>query len=155
MICRPEEEDVTAMEGAARSNVLNGKEVFIMPGFDGTGPRGGGPMTGGARGLCNPGYAGYGAAYGRGYGLGRAFRSGFGAGAGRGRGYGRGLGRRGAYPPAGGWYGPAYGAPYGDPYAMKPEDEVNMLKDDAAAIKNDLEAINKRIEELESLSSES
>ena len=25
-----------------------------MPGFDGTGPRGEGPMTGGARGHCNP-----------------------------------------------------------------------------------------------------
>ncbi len=28
-----------------------------MPGFDGTGPRGMGPMTGGARGFCNPYYA--------------------------------------------------------------------------------------------------
>ena len=34
-----------------------------MPGFDGTGPRGMGPMTGGGRGLCGP----YGARYG-GYG---------------------------------------------------------------------------------------
>jgi hypothetical protein len=25
-----------------------------MPGFDGTGPRGMGPMTGGGRGFCNP-----------------------------------------------------------------------------------------------------
>jgi hypothetical protein len=25
-----------------------------MPGFDGTGPEGRGPMTGGGRGLCNP-----------------------------------------------------------------------------------------------------
>ncbi|MGC9357951.1 MAG: DUF5320 domain-containing protein [Anaerolineae bacterium] len=25
-----------------------------MPGFDGTGPEGAGPMTGGARGQCNP-----------------------------------------------------------------------------------------------------
>lgn len=35
-----------------------------MPGFDGTGPAGMGPMTGGARGWCNPyspTYAGYGA----------------------------------------------------------------------------------------------
>jgi len=34
-----------------------------MPGFDGTGPAGMGPMTGGARGWCNPytaPYAGYG-----------------------------------------------------------------------------------------------
>ena len=27
-----------------------------MPGFDGTGPRGMGPMTGGGRGRCNPYY---------------------------------------------------------------------------------------------------
>jgi hypothetical protein len=26
-----------------------------MPGFDGTGPQGGGPMTGGGRGFCAPG----------------------------------------------------------------------------------------------------
>jgi hypothetical protein len=129
-----------------------------MPGLDGTGPRGEGPMTGGARGYCNPAYAGYGAPYGRGYGLGwgRGFRRGFGPGfgGGRGYGYGRGLGWRGAYPPAGGWYGPAYDAP-GSPYAMKPEDEVNMLKNDASAIKDELDAINKRIEEIESQSSES
>ena len=31
-----------------------GKEVNEMPGFDGTGPAGSGPMTGGARGWCNP-----------------------------------------------------------------------------------------------------
>jgi len=36
-----------------------------MPGFDGTGPGGMGPMTGGGRGFCNP--LGGGAAY-RGYG---------------------------------------------------------------------------------------
>ena len=74
-----------------------------MPGFDGSGPLGQGPMTGGARGYCNPGYGG---AYGRGFGRGRGFRRGFGPGYGRGRGfgYGRGIGWSGAYPPAGGWY---------------------------------------------------
>lgn len=131
-----------------------------MPGFDGTGPAGAGPMTGGARGYCNPsGYArygrGYGMGYGRGYGMGRGFRGGFGPGPGWGRGFGRGYGRGGAYYPPGGWYGPAYNTPYGDPYTMKPEDEINILKDEAAAIKNDLDAINKRIEEIESQSSES
>lgn len=30
-----------------------------MPGMDGTGPMGMGPMTGGGRGLCNPLWAGY------------------------------------------------------------------------------------------------
>ena len=44
-----------------------------MPGFNGTGPRGMGPMTGGGRGSCNPRGRGvaprpYGAFQGRGYG---------------------------------------------------------------------------------------
>ncbi|MBW2056477.1 MAG: DUF5320 family protein [Deltaproteobacteria bacterium] len=30
-----------------------------MPGLDGTGPMGMGPMTGGGRGFCNPAWAGY------------------------------------------------------------------------------------------------
>jgi hypothetical protein len=38
---------------------------------------------------------------------------------------------------------------------MKSGNEVNMLKDEAAAIKNELDAINKRIQEIESQSSES
>jgi len=118
-----------------------------MPGLDGTGPMGAGPMTGGARGLCNPSGTAY---AGPVFGRGRGFRGGFGPGFGQGRGYGRGFGRRGAYPPAGGWYGPAYNAPYGSPYAMKPEDGVNMLKGEADAVKSELDAINKRIEELQS-----
>jgi hypothetical protein len=75
-----------------------------MPGFDGTGPAGRGPMTGGARGLCNPnnapsaGYALYrppsavpvGPAYTYGRGWPRwGLRRGFWA---RGRGFGRGRG---------------------------------------------------------------
>jgi len=88
-----------------------------MPGFDGTGPRGMGPMTGGARGFCNPSYAGgrapfggaypYSAPYGTGYvppyGVGYSTpyagypygAYGFGGGFGRGRGFGggRGFGR--------------------------------------------------------------
>ena len=91
-----------------------------MPGLDGTGPRGMGPMTGGARGWCNPygpqNYGGmpYGMPYGYGggrpYGYGGAMpygyggfaqpygygRPGFGMGMGygRGRGMGMGMGRR-------------------------------------------------------------
>jgi len=34
-----------------------------MPGFDGTGPAGAGPMTGGARGWCSPYGVRYGGAY--------------------------------------------------------------------------------------------
>ena len=74
-----------------------------MPGFDRTGPMGAGPMTGGARGRCNPATAttvtayagGYG--YGRGLGLRRGFRVGYDPGRGGGRGYGRGYG---GYPAA-------------------------------------------------------
>jgi len=55
-----------------------------MPGFDGTGPLGRGPMTGGGRGYCNPANAGnlpprcfnrrnpYGSQYHRPFGYGRA-----------------------------------------------------------------------------------
>ncbi len=48
-----------------------------MPGFDGTGPRGMGPMTGGGRGYCNPrgfraGRAPYGGRGRGGYGYGYA-----------------------------------------------------------------------------------
>jgi ubiquinone biosynthesis protein UbiJ len=35
---------------------------------------------------------------------------------------------------------------------MKPEDELQMLRDESDAIKSDLESIAKRIEELESKS---
>jgi hypothetical protein len=59
-----------------------------MPGFDGTGPRGMGPMTGGGRGFCNP----YNTAYGMGFG----YRPGFGLPIGRGRGGGFARGMR--YP---------------------------------------------------------
>ena len=127
-----------------------------MPGFDGTGPAGMGSMTGWGRGFCNPsrtadgpaptlrpGYRGYG--YGQGFGgalgQGRCFRGGFGSGFGRGRGYGRGFDPRGAYPSMGRWYG--------EPYAMNSGDELNLLKNEAGAMKKDLDAINKRIQELE------
>lgn len=120
-----------------------------MPGFDGTGPMGAGAMTGGGRGYCNPYRGTYG---GRWFGGGRGFgRGGFGGGYGRGRGYGygRGFGWRGAYATPGGWYG---GPSYGVPYQMNPNEEVNMLKGEAEAMKNELDAVNKRIEELESQS---
>jgi hypothetical protein len=136
-----------------------------MPGFDGTGPMGAGPMTGGARGFCDPAYAGSGPwygrgfGYGRGYGRGRGFRRGFGPGLGWGRGYGKGLGWRASYPAWGTGYAPAssasYGPWYGIPYDMNPQDEVQMLRNEAGAIKSDLEGINKRIEELELQSSQS
>ena len=73
-----------------------------MPNFDGTGPRGEGPMTGGKRGLCpipedlrnktveelfNEGYIG------KGFFGGYGFRRGFGRGRGKGHGQGRRMGR--------------------------------------------------------------
>jgi len=41
-----------------------------MPGFDGRGPRGMGPMTGGGRGFCSPRSIGRTWGFGRGYGFG-------------------------------------------------------------------------------------
>jgi len=109
-----------------------------MPGFNGSGPMGAGPMTGGARGNCNPANTGYnpqfGRGYGRGMGLRRGFRGGAGQGMGVGAGYGRGLG---FYPPAGGTFS-----------QMTAEDEINMLKANADYMKNSLDEINKRIKEL-------
>ncbi len=111
-----------------------------MPGFDRTGPMGAGPMTGGARGRCNPATAGtipafagaYG--YGRGLALRHGFRGAYGPGRSRGRGYGRGFG----------WYPPALGPAY----SMEAASEIDMLKADAEYMQKSLDAINKRIDEL-------
>lgn len=117
-----------------------------MPGFDRTGPMGEGPMTGGARGRCNPAMAGtipayvgnYG--YGRGMALRRGFRGGYGPGRGRGRGYGR------AY----GWFPPAIGPAYPVDAAA----EVDMLKAQAEDLKHSLDTIHERIAALESKQTE-
>jgi len=150
--CLIEEEGDVAAVGAADSRE---REVFLMPGFDGTGPMGAGPMTGGARGFCNPagaGYVhggrfGYGFGYGRGMGRGLGARRGFGPGRGMGRGYGRGFGGRAFYPAWGAGYTPAYG-----PYPMNPQDEAGMLRDEAEYMKQELAAIQKRMDELEAKS---
>ena len=117
-----------------------------MPGFDRTGPTGAGPMTGGARGLCYPANAGYnprfteGLSYGRGLGLRRGFRGGFGADRGRGRGFGRGYA---GYPPA-----------VGTGYRLSAAEEMDVLKADADFMQKSLDAINKRLGELEKKSPE-
>jgi len=111
-----------------------------MPGFDRTGPSGAGPMTGGARGFCNPVATGYrssfsgGAGFGRGMGVGRGFRGGMGwrMKGGFGRGYG--------------WFQPAYFNP--NQYAMDAVSELDILKTQAESFKSNLDAINKRITEL-------
>lgn len=109
-----------------------------MPGFDRTGPTGAGPMTGGAKGFCGSAASGYPRPYGRGMGLGRGARGGYGAARGTKRGFGRGFGwcR---------WYPPAYGS--NDP--LDQTGEMNMLKAEADVMKNALDSIKKRIEELE------
>ncbi|MDH7486160.1 MAG: DUF5320 domain-containing protein [Anaerolineae bacterium] len=121
-----------------------------MPRGDRTGPLGMGPMTGRAAGYCAgygmPGYAN--PMPGRGFGLGRA--------RGWGGGWGRGYRWRHWFYATGlpGWlrfgYGPAWGPPaaYG-PYAPSPDEELDALKGQAQWLKDELEAISKRIEELE------
>ncbi|MBA7542667.1 hypothetical protein ES705_34991 [subsurface metagenome] len=120
-----------------------------MPRGDGTGPGGLGPMTGRAAGYC----AGYsvpgfmnpsGGRLGLGFGYGRGYGRGFGRG--MGRGYGRGF--------VPGYVNPIpYNPPvYGGGYYQSPVDpkqEIGILNEDANALKEQLDSINKRIEELE------
>ena len=129
-----------------------------MPGFDGTGPSGMGPRTGGGFGFCPPGtgpapgYYGYPGFYGVG-------RGGYPRGGGRGRvwGGGRGLGWGGyqQYPPVS--YPPYYGggypqpSPYGGGYPQpSPTDELNYLRDNLSALEEEMKAVRSRINELES-----
>jgi hypothetical protein len=117
-----------------------------------------GPMTGRGTGYC----AGYDVpAYGNPM-PGRGFGMGWGRGGGRGRGrrwrhwyYGRTINVRATGVP--GWarfgYAPAWGAlaaPY-DPYAAPPtpEQETEFLKSQAEWLREQLDAITRRIEELE------
>ena len=127
-----------------------------MPGGDGTGPAGMGPMTGRAAGYCAgypvPGFMN--PVPGRGFG-----------GWGRGRG---GWGRRNWFHATGltGWQRAAYGYPaFGGvspamPYAAPvgptttPEQEVELLKGQAEYFEDALDGIKKRIEELEAAGKE-
>jgi len=126
-----------------------------MPGGDGTGPMGMGPMTGRAAGYC----AGYGVPGfmnpmpGRGMGRGR------GMGFGRGFGRGRGRGWRAAawgYPAAA--YAPAAAfPPYGAAAYVPPvprEDELQALQTQADYFTSALEEIRKRIDELQAAQQE-
>ncbi len=126
-----------------------------MPGFDGTGPMGAGPMTGGRRGFCNPATVGYATAYGgygygRGLGLRRGFRGGYSPG--RGWGFGPGWGR--GFSRGYGWGPPAFGPANAPVYPLGAADELDALRDQADYMRNSLEAINRRIEALEKESSE-
>lgn len=99
-----------------------------MPGFDGTGPRGEGPMTGGGRGNCNPNYKGTrsGGFYGAG-------RGGMPWGGGRGRAWGGGRGY--------GW----------NAFARQPGawDERAYLTDQLAALEGEIQEIKRRLGELD------
>lgn len=98
-----------------------------MPGFDRTGPMGQGPASGWGRGLCGTGSA-WGFGRGRGMGRGRGFR-------GQGRGIAGFFGR-----------GPrAYGAPWGP----APADEAEMLKSELSAAREEVAAMEARLQELE------
>lgn len=113
-----------------------------MPGFDGTGPLGQGPRTGGGFGYCPPTAGPY---YGQPvvYGVGRG---GLPRGGGRGFAYGggRGRGRRfwGFAPVAPGYY------PAPAPVQMTAEEEIAMLREQSQLMQDQLNQINARIEEL-------
>ena len=115
-----------------------------MPGYDGTGPRGMGPRTGGGFGFCAPGSGPAPAGYPSGvvYGVGRG---GIPWGGGRGRAFGGGRGRwwgaRSPYAPP--YYGGA--APYAGP---TPAEERAFLEQELTYLEQQLAAIKDRLAEI-------
>lgn len=110
-----------------------------MPNFDRTGPRGAGPMTGWAMGLCG---RRRGAAAAPGFGAGDGWRQG-GWGAGRGRGFRRGFGR-GTIA-----YGPADLVPDTAPAAdlddATPEERRTVLKAERNRLKTRLREVEETL----------
>ena len=108
-----------------------------MPRGDRTGPRGIGPLTGRQMGFCagypSPGFLSPGPGYGMDRGMG------FGKGFGRGMGFGRGRG----------WSGAGYGGyeAYPPPQFSK-EDEMAYLETQAKEMKEELNQLKARMEEL-------
>jgi hypothetical protein len=94
-----------------------------MPGLNRRGPEGMGPMTGGGRGLCNPANR-------------SIFCRGFSAIDGRGSGRGIGFGLRG------------WGRNRGS-FCYDSNQEERVLRSEAEMLKNELEAVEKRINDLE------
>ncbi len=125
----------------AQANCLCEKqeEEHKMPGGNGTGPMGAGPMTGRAAGYCAgfsvPGFAN--PVAGRGVGFGR----------GRGMGRGMGMGFRGGRQ----WGGGFGMQPFATPVAPAPEQEAAMLKTQAQNLESALADIQKRLADLESV----
>lgn len=109
-----------------------------MPGFDGTGPRGQGPMTGGGRGYCAVNVGGTGIKPG----IGRSF---FGRGGGR--------GNRNCFYATGlpGWMRAQKGmqAFGGFSRAVSKEEELDILKSQVDLLKQQLEDTQTRIQDLE------
>jgi len=125
-----------------------------MPGGDGTGPRGFGPMSGHATGFCAgfgvPGYANFAA--------GRGYRAGGGSRGGGGRGFRNRFyttGQTGWQRAAG--YGPVWGNPFacGGPYhaptmpVVNRQQEVEALMAQAEYLEDVLEGIRMQLKELE------
>jgi hypothetical protein len=115
-----------------------------MPGFDGTGPRGLGPRTGGGFGYCSPGVGPAQAGYAPGvvYGVGRGGIP-WGGGRGRAFGGGRGRWRRRWYP----HWGYAYGGAF--PYAAPaPAEERTFLENEITYLEQQLAAVKSRLDEI-------
>lgn len=93
-----------------------------MPGRDGTGPRGLGPMTGGGRGFCAMPVVGMGPRFGRRF---------FGRGGGRVR----------------GWARAGYGFSY--PAELTEKEEAGILKEEAVFLREQLDGIQNRLSALE------
>ena len=115
-----------------------------MPGFDGTGPMGQGPRTGGGFGFCGPGAGPATGGYAPGvvYGVGRG---GVPWGGGRGRAFGGGRGRWGMarFP----YMMPAYGGVNPYPQAA-PFDEKAFLESQLTNLEQQLTAIKDRLAEI-------
>lgn len=111
-----------------------------MPGRNGSGPTGMGPMTGRGLGLCsgNP-QPYYGCRSGMGYGRGQGFARGCGFGGGR---------FRGRFPNAGYPAGPYYGQPPYPAAAQDPQAEQAYLEGEASTMQTALDQIKKRLDEL-------
>jgi hypothetical protein len=106
-----------------------------MPGYDGTGPMSMGPMTGGARGRCNPDSMLFG------WGGGRPQT-----------GMGRGRGHRNMFCTTGlrRWMRSGPFGPGNYPASYTKEQEKGFLKDQAAALKSELDGIEDRLRTLKS-----